>query len=217
MFTGIIQAIGRLASKKAMHGDYRMTFDCPGLEMETVVLGDSIAVNGVCLTVVELLGQGFAADVSRETIARTSLANLKLNSAVNLEMALTPSSRLGGHLVSGHVDAIGVVKQRQRDARSERFVIQAPQSLMKYIAEKGSICIDGISLTVNGVDANCFDLNIVPHTLSHTIMNEYQAGTEVNLEVDVVARYVERLLVGASASENKEGISLEKLRTHGFI
>lgn len=218
MFTGIIQAVGQLSAKTPLSGDYRMGFKTPGLDMREVALGDSIAVNGVCLTVIEKNDSGFFADVSRETVSRTSLANLQLGAAVNLEMALTPSSRLGGHLVSGHVDGIGVVKSREADARSERFVIQAPQELMKYIAEKGSICVDGISLTVNSVSADSFGLNIVPHTLQHTTMQQFKVGTKVNLEVDVVARYVERLLIGGDAKngDGASGLTLEKLQAYGF-
>jgi len=195
-----------------------MGFKTGTVDMSQVELGDSIAVNGVCLTVIEKNGSGFYADVSRETVTRTSLSKLSVGSAINLELALTPSSRLGGHLVSGHVDGIGVVKSRESDARSERFVIEAPQALMKYIAEKGSICVDGISLTVNSVDANSFSLNIVPHTLSQTTMSQFKPGTEVNLEVDVVARYIERLLLGQGSEDQQgtSGISLEKLQAYGF-
>jgi len=217
MFTGIIQAVGQLSEKKPLHGDYRMKFLSSGLNMDEVDLGDSIAVNGVCLTVVEKSNHSFSADVSRETVSRTSLANLQIGADVNLEMALTPSSRLGGHLVSGHVDGVGVVKHRQQDARSEIFVIQAPQALMKYIAEKGSICVDGVSLTVNKVEENNFTLNIVPHTLQHTTMQQFKIGTQVNLEVDVVARYVERLLVcGGQNDAAGNGLTLDKLQAYGF-
>jgi len=217
MFTGIIQSVGQLSDKKPMHGDFRMGFKSGTLDLREVALGDSIAVNGVCLTVIEKSDRQFFADVSRETVSRTSLANLTPGAAVNLELALTPSSRLGGHLVSGHVDAIGVVKSREQDARSERFVIQAPQELMKYIAEKGSICVDGISLTVNSVTGDCFSLNIVPHTLQHTTMQQFKAGTEVNLEVDVVARYIERLLGGGDSQNGASTITLEKLQAYGFV
>lgn len=218
MFTGIIQAVGQLSEKKPVHGDFRMGFKTGDIDMSQVALGDSIAVNGVCLTAIEKSDKGFYADVSRETVTRTSLSKLTLGAAVNLELALTPSSRLGGHLVSGHVDGIGVVRSRESDARSERFVIEAPSELMKYIAEKGSICVDGISLTVNSVDANTFSLNIVPHTLRHTTMGQFKPGTEVNLEVDVVARYIERLLTGGGGDDQQgtSGLTLEKLQAYGF-
>lgn len=216
MFTGIIQAVGQLTDKTAMQGDFRMQFQSASLPMHDVALGDSIAVNGVCLTVIEKLEQGFSADVSSETVSRTSLAKLQRGSSVNLEMALTPTSRLGGHMVSGHVDGLGVVTGRHKDARSERFEIKAPGGLMKYIAEKGSICVDGVSLTVNSVSADRFDLNIVPHTLKHTIMQQYQVGSEVNLEVDLIARYLERLLLFSDDAQ-AGGITLEKLRDAGFM
>jgi len=217
MFTGIIQALGQLSDKQAVRGDYRMGFTAIGIDMNSVALGDSIAVNGVCLTVIEKSASGFYADVSRETLSRTSLGHLQSGASVNLELALTPSSRLGGHLVSGHVDGLGSIKNRESDARSERFTVQAPQALMKYIAEKGSICVDGISLTVNSVSGDCFTLNIVPHTLAHTTMGQFKIGTQVNLEVDVVARYIERLLGGGdSQGGDVSGITLEKLRAYGF-
>jgi riboflavin synthase len=182
-------------------------------------MGDSIAVNGVCLTAVELPGDGFSADVSNETLALTTLGNLKVGSRVNLEKALTLSDRLGGHLVSGHVDGIGTVLERSPDARSERFVIEAPDVLARYIAQKGSVCVDGTSLTVNKVDGARFELNIVPHTLQETIIGDYVPGSEVNLEVDLIARYLERLMLGerAGLSGEKTDINEELLRKTGFI
>jgi riboflavin synthase len=186
--------------------------------MEGVVLGDSIAVNGVCLTAVVLDGPAFSADVSRETLSLTTLGDLKSGSRVNLEKALTLSTPLGGHLVSGHVDGIGEVLERRQDARSWRFHIRAPAELARYIAQKGSICVDGISLTVNQVAGSVFEINIVPHTIEETIIGGYQAGTRVNLEVDLVARYLERLILGEKAADPAaSGITAEFLAAHGFM
>ncbi len=218
MFTGIIQAIGTIAALEPKGEDVRVRVQTGKLDLTDVQLGDSIAVNGVCLTAVELPGDGFWADVSGETLSRTTFAGLQKGSQANLEKALTPTTRLGGHLVSGHVDGIGEVVGRQSDGRSERFVIKAPAELARYIAEKGSICVDGISLTVNGVNGAEFDLNIVPHTLVETTMSEFKPGTRINLEVDIIARYLERLLLGDKAADAQGGgISLEKLQEYGFI
>ena len=188
------------------------------LPMDDVCIGDSIAVSGVCLTVVELGDNGFNADVSGETLGLTRLGGMAVHDAVNLEKALTLATRLGGHLVSGHVDGIGEVTARREDGRSIRFSIKAPSGLARYIATKGSICVDGISLTVNAVQGAVFELNIVPHTLQVTTMNTYQPGCQVNLEVDLVARYLERLLLGDAAAEpgSGEGITREILEAHGF-
>jgi riboflavin synthase len=169
------------------------------------------------LTAIELGAGRFSADVSRETLSRTTLGDLKPGSRVNLEMALTPTTRLGGHIVSGHVDGVGEVVQRTADARSVRFVIETPPLLAKYIAEKGSICVDGVSLTVNAVDGRRFDLNIVPHTLAETTIEEYQPGRKVNLEVDLLARYLERLLLGEKAAYSSGSITEELLANSGFI
>jgi len=218
MFTGIIQAIGTIATLEPKGEDVRLRVQTGKLDLTDVQLGDSIAVNGVCLTAVDLPGDGFWADVSGETLSCTTFAGLQKGSLTNLEKALTPTTRLGGHLVSGHVDGIGEVVSRQSDGRSERFVIRAPAELARYIAEKGSICVDGISLTVNGVNGAEFDLNIVPHTLVETTMSEFKSGTRVNLEVDIIARYLERLLLGDKAADKQAGeISLEKLQEYGFI
>ena len=218
MFTGIIQAIGKVTGIKDQGGDIRLGIDTGKLDLSDVALGDSIAVNGVCLTAVELPGNGFVADVSGETLSLTSLGNLKSGSPVNLEKALTLATRLGGHLVSGHVDGLGTVISRQEDARSVRFVIEAPAELAKYIVHKGSITVDGTSLTVNGVDGARFELNIVPHTLQETIMDTYRAGSQVNLEVDLIARYLERLLLGDKAAEpGAKGVTREQLLKAGFI
>ena len=218
MFTGIIQAIGTLRDIQPKGGDLRLTLATGKLDMSDVALGDSIAVNGVCLTAVLFDQQSFSADVSRETLSLTSLGNLARGSKVNLEKALTLQTRLGGHLVSGHVDGLGEVVNRHDDARSVRFSIRAPDHLAKYIAMKGSICVDGTSLTVNKVDGSTFELNIVPHTLQETIMADYRSGTRVNLEVDVIARYLERLLLGEQAAQpTATGITEAFLAEHGFL
>lgn len=218
MFTGIIQAIGRIEDLQSLGGDKRIRIHCGKLPMTDVELGDSIAVSGVCLTVIEKSPQGFSADVSGETLARTTLGDLERGNTVNLEKALTPTTRLGGHIVSGHVDGVGTVNRRWRDGRSERFLIQVPNGLAKYIAEKGSVCVDGVSLTVNAVSGAEFELNIVPHTLQETTMDEFRAGRRVNLEVDLIARYIERLLLGdAAANTTNGGITETMLAEAGFI
>ncbi|HDZ57939.1 MAG TPA: riboflavin synthase [Pseudomonas xinjiangensis] len=219
MFTGIIEAVGQIQTLQPRGGDVRLYVRTGKLDLGDVKLGDSIAVNGVCLTAVELPGDGFWADVSQETIRRSALAGLKAGSRVNLEKALTPASRLGGHLVSGHVDGVGTVLSLEQDARSWHFRIEAPAGLARYIAEKGSITVDGTSLTVNAVDGAVFHLNIVPHTMQETVMGHYQAGTAVNLEVDVIARYLERLLLGDKAAEPvaSTDISLSFLAQNGYL
>jgi len=218
MFTGIIEAVGQVAEMQQRSGDVRLRVATGKLDLGDVAPGDSIAVNGVCLTAVDLPGDGFIADVSRETLSLTSLGQLKPGSPVNLEKALTLATRLGGHLVSGHVDGLGTVVERHDDARSVRFAFESPAELARYIAHKGSITVDGTSLTVNAVDGCRFELNIVPHTLQETIMDGYVAGRRVNLEVDLVARYLERLLLGEKASEPGEGgIDFATLARSGFI
>jgi riboflavin synthase len=194
MFTGIIQAIGTVRQLEARGGDVRVGIDADRLDWERIGIGDSIAVNGCCLTVIEKYAGGFAADASTETLALTTLGNLKPGSPVNLETALTLSTPLGGHLVSGHVDGLGTVRERHDDARSVRFTIELPASLARYVAKKGSICVDGVSLTVNEVNGAQFEVNIIPHTLENTIIGGYAAGARVNIEVDLVARYLERML-----------------------
>jgi len=219
MFTGIIQAQGTISDMQPRSGDMRLQINTGKLDLGDVSLGDSIAVNGVCLTAVELTAKSFSADVSNETLLLTSLGGLKTGSPVNLEKALTLATRLGGHLVSGHVDGVGTVISRSDDGRSVRFVIEAPAILARYIAHKGSICIDGTSLTVNAVDGARFELNIVPHTLKETIMGNYQAGSEVNLEVDLIARYLERLLLGDKAAIPGDKVEIDEalLKKTGFI
>ncbi|MEM8594748.1 MAG: riboflavin synthase, partial [Pseudomonadota bacterium] len=194
MFTGIIQAVGHIRQTHPVGGDVRVEVATGALDLSDVALGDSIACNGICLTVTSCLPTGFTADVSRETLEFTTLGSLSVNSALNLEKALRAQDRLGGHIVSGHVDGVAEIVEITPDGRAQRFRLQAPPTLSKYISHKGSVTIDGVSLTVNSVDGHCFDLCIVPHTLSETIFPEYQVGSKVNIEVDVIARYVERLL-----------------------
>jgi riboflavin synthase len=193
MFTGLIQAVGHLISREALGGDLRLRVAAGALPMQDVQLGESIAVSGVCLTVVEFDQDSFAADVSNETLARTTLGALPEGADVNLERSLLPTTRLGGHLVSGHVDGLGRVGDIRDDGRSQRWFFSAPKPLLRYIAEKGSIAVDGVSLTVNAVDEYGFGVNLVPHTVANTAFASAVPGASVNLEVDIVARYVERL------------------------
>ena len=219
MFTGIVQAVGKLVTSENRSGDKRLRIHTADLDLADVILGDSIATNGVCLTVIELPGDGFWADVSVETLDYTTLGNLKNGSAVNLEKALCASDRLGGHIVSGHVDGVGEVVSIHNDARSIRYRLRAPAELAKYIAHKGSICVDGVSLTVNKVEGAEFELNIVPHTQQKTVFGEYKTGTRVNLEVDVIARYLERLLLGDKAADTSKEtkLTLGFLAENGFV
>ena len=218
MFTGIIQAVGKVASLELKAGDLRLRIQSSELDLSNVALGDSIATNGVCLTVVDLPGDGYWADVSKETLKFTTMGDLKQGMPVNLEKALTPVSMLGGHIVSGHVDGVGEVVSRHSDGCSERFRLRAPDNLAKYIAHKGSVCIDGVSLTVNAVDKSEFELNIVPHTLEKTIFGEYTVKKRVNIEVDVISRYLERLIsVSAENNEKSGDISIDLLKNNGFL
>jgi len=194
VFTGIIQAVGRIAEIDVGEQDIRLRIETGKLPLADVALGDSIATSGVCLTVTELPGDGFWADVSPETLSLTSLGSKGVGDAVNLETSLTLSTPLGGHLVSGHVDGVGYIEQIMEDARFWRVKVAAPDNLARYIAMKGSICVDGTSLTVNQVDGSVFELTIIPQTWEETVFSEYVAGSPVNLEVDVIARYLERLM-----------------------
>ena len=200
MFTGIIEAIGSIAAIQPHGNDIRLQVHTGKMDLSDVAIGDSIAVNGVCLTATNLSVSSFWADVSKESLLLTSLAQLRTGSEVNLEKALTLSTRLGGHLVSGHVDGLGEIIEQYDEGRSSRFWLKAPPHLAKYIAAKGSICIDGTSLTVNEVDGAKFKLNIVPHTIQKTVIKHYHIGRQVNLEVDLIARYLERLLLGDNAA-----------------
>ena len=211
MFTGIIAALGKVQAIDAKGGDVSLDVAMQKLDLSDVILGDSIAINGVCLTVVEINDKQLVFDVSRETLDRSSLGTLKTGSQVNLEKALAVGDRLGGHFVSGHVDGLGECIQREASARSIKFRFIVPVGLERYIAEKGAICIDGTSLTVNNAAENWFEVNIIPHTLQETIIKTYQVGTKVNLEVDLIARYLERLL-----PEKQTGITHETLSKNGF-
>lgn len=216
MFTGIIQAIGHIQKLEQKGGDVRLTLDTGSLELQESALGDSIAVNGVCLTAVEYTDKGFVADVSGETLSKTSLGFLKQGSPVNLEKALTLNTALGGHIVSGHVDGLGQLISQRNDGRSIRYEFSVPQQLAHYIAEKGSVTIDGTSLTVNHVDGNQFGVNIVPHTRDNTIFQFYEINTQVNIEVDIIARYLERLLTGHNPAQGENQL-LKTLTESGFI
>ena len=217
MFTGIIQAVGTLSDLQPKGGDMALHVNTGKLDLSDVQLGDSIAVNGVCLTAVALSDTGFTADVSRETLSLTSLGELSKGSSVNLEKALTLQTRLGGHLVSGHVDGLGEVESRRNDGRSEWFKIKSSDNLAKYIAAKGSITIDGVSLTVNRVDGVYFEINIVPHTIQETIIGDYQSGTKINLEVDVIARYLERLIQVGGIEQLSQSSSMSSNITESFL
>lgn len=219
MFTGIIQATGAVRRLERRGGDVRLYVGTGKLDMGDVHAGDSIATSGVCLTVVEYGADWFAADVSLETLALTTLGALATGSRVNLEKAMAVGERLGGHIVSGHVDGVGEVVSLAPDGRSTRYRLRAPAALARYIAQKGSICVDGVSLTVNSVDGAEFGLNIIPVTACETIFGDYRPGTRVNLEVDVIARYLERLLQGDAAADPAAaagGVTRELLARHGF-
>jgi riboflavin synthase len=194
MFTGIVQGVGAVCAIEPRGGDVRIKIDAGPVPLAGVELGGSIAVSGVCLTATHFDGNVFAADVSRETLSLTTLAGLVPGSRVNLEKALLAGQALGGHYVTGHVDGVGEVVARHDDARSVRMEFAVPEALARYVARKGSICIDGVSLTVNGASGRRFDVNLVPHTLEVTTLGGLRAGSRVNLEVDIIARYVERMM-----------------------
>lgn len=193
MFTGIVQAVGSVARVQAHAGDVRLWIDAADLDFSDVRIGDSICVSGVCLTVVEMDRGHFAADISTQTLAWTTLAERKAGDGVNLEKSLRLTDRLGGHLVSGHVDGVGSVDSIAADARSLRWTFELPPALSRYVAAKGSICIDGVSLTVNEVAGSRFGVNLIPHTIAETTFHERKVGDGVNIEVDLIARYIERL------------------------
>jgi riboflavin synthase len=215
MFTGIIESLGEIAAIEPKGVDRRLLIAGRSLDTAGLGLGESVAVNGVCLTVAERSAAGFWADVSAESLDKTTLGAFGPGAAVNLERALTPQTRLGGHLVGGHVDGVGQVRALREDGRSWRLEFEAPAELARYIAAKGSICIDGVSLTVNEVSGARFGVNIVPHTWTETVIAGYRPGTRVNLEVDLIARYLERLLLGQQAADPK-GLTLEALARAGF-
>ena len=194
MFTGLIAGVGRLAARETQGGDARLSIDVGTLPFDGVLLGESISVNGCCLTVVEFDAHRFAVDASNETLALTTLGRLAIGAPLNLERAMLPTDRLGGHLVSGHVDGLAVAEKRWDDARAVRWRFSAPMALLRYIAHKGSVCVDGVSLTVNTVDDAGFEVALIPHTVEHTAFHALREGEAVNIEVDLLARYVERLL-----------------------
>jgi riboflavin synthase len=199
MFTGIIEAVGRIAAMTDMARGLRVVIDAGPLDLSDVRLGDSIAVQGICLTVVDLTGGGFAVDVSGETLRCTTLGECHAGARVNLEKALCPGGRLGGHFVTGHVDGIGTVATAEpRDSDAGMRVV-VPEALVRYLARKGSVCVDGTSLTVNRIEGREFEVHLIPHTLSATIAGGYRTGTRVNIEVDLLARYVESLLAASGS------------------
>jgi riboflavin synthase len=212
MFTGIIKAIGTVAAIERRGGDVRLSVHSSAMPFSSYAVGESIAVNGVCLTAVALDDDSFATDVSTETLDVTGLGDLHVGDAVNLEPALALGERLGGHLVSGHVDCMGSVITRNEDARSVRIGIELPNEYARYVAQKGSVTVDGVSLTVNEVSRNHFGVNIIPHTAEATIIGNYTVGTRVNIEVDLLARYIERLL-----ANDDDGLSMDTLREHGYV
>ena len=201
MFTGIIETVGEVVAKELREGDVKLTLKADESYLEAVMLGDSIACNGVCLTVVDRTSNQFMLDVSVETLSLTTIGDWDVGSKVNLEQAMIASSRFGGHIVSGHIDRVGEIIDIAEDARSWRMTVRVPKNIRQYIAKKGSICVDGVSLTINSVEDSEFSVNIVPHTLSHTIIGDYKLNQKVNIEIDTIARYVERL-VSLSHSEN---------------
>ncbi len=214
MFTGIIETIGTVTATKKIGGDIRITVQAPAFAKRDVALGDSIASNGVCLTVIEQRDDAFVFDVSRETIAHSLIGEWKVGSRVNLEMALLPTTRLGGHLVSGHVDGLAELCKLETDARSTRMVFRAPADLSRYIARKGSITINGVSLTVNNVSGHEFDVNVIPHTFEVTTLGGLEIGDKVHIEVDLIARYLERLMSGEQPQHTS--LTAGFLAEHGF-
>ena len=211
MFTGIIKAKGTISALEKRGGDVRMSVTSADLDWRDFDIGESIAVSGVCLTAVALRDDGFDTDVSVETLDVTALGQLGDGDSVNLEPSLALGERLGGHLVSGHVDCVGKVRSMTSDARSIRLSVEIPAEYARYVAKKGSVCIDGVSLTINEVSGSTFDCNIIPHTVEVTTIGDYAVGTVVNIEVDQIARYLESLL-----ARDEDGISLEFLRAHGY-
>ncbi|MCU4330574.1 riboflavin synthase [Acinetobacter pittii] len=218
MFTGIIESLGKVESLQSVGGDVRLRIQTD-LDMSDVHLGDSIATNGICLTVIEWGDNWYTADVSRESLNRTTLGNWKVGQRVNVEKAMLPTTRFGGHIVSGHVDGVGEINVVREDARSIYYEVTAPAELAKYLAEKGSVTVDGISLTINHLRGNILSLNLIPHTAERTNIGTWQVGSKVNLEVDVLARYIERLLLGDKAAEQKteSNISMAFLAENGFL
>ncbi|AXY01729.1 riboflavin synthase [Vibrio alfacsensis] len=216
MFTGIVEAVGKLAAITPKGEDITVTVEVGKLDMSDVKLGDSIATNGVCLTVVDFGSNYYSADLSLETLNKTGFAAYQVGDKVNLEKAMLPTTRFGGHIVSGHVDGVGVIVERNQVGRAIEFWVEMPAEISKYVAEKGSITVDGISLTVNDLRKNGFKLTIVPHTSEETTIDQFHVGRKVNLEVDVLARYMERLLQGQQEQKQESRITMEFLRQNGF-
>ncbi|MFL2838698.1 MAG: riboflavin synthase [Pseudohongiellaceae bacterium] len=217
MFTGIVESIGKVESLERIQDEWRLSLAAGDLDLSDVKLGDSIAVSGCCLTVVELSNTGFSADVSNETLRCTTLGEFKPGSRVNLEKAMLASDRFGGHIVSGHVDGVGELISSANEGKSIKLVFAVPENLTKYIAAKGSICIDGTSLTVNEVEGRQFAINIIPHTQEETVSGAYQPGQKVNLEVDLIARYLEKVFSGSDGKHaDGHGVSEQLLEQHGF-
>lgn len=218
MFTGIIEAIGQINTIAINAHGARINVATGSLDMQDVKLGDSIATNGICLTVVDFSANSFSADVSNETLTRTGFAHYKSGQKVNLEKAMLPTTRFGGHMVSGHVDALSEIVAVEHDGNSIHYWVSIQSSLAAYIAEKGSVTIDGTSLTVNSLADDKFRLTIVPHTTEQTIISSYQVGSKVNVEVDLIARYIERLLTHKTLDNNQQsGVTHELLARSGFI
>ncbi|MPW35136.1 riboflavin synthase [Vibrio sp. B1Z05] len=217
MFTGIVEAVGTLSAITNQGEDISITVDTGLLDMSDVQLGDSIATNGICLTVVRFDQRSFTADLSVETLTKTGFSQYQVGDRVNLEKAMLPTTRFGGHIVSGHVDGIGTIVERVPVGRAVEYWVELPTELERYVAQKGSITVDGISLTVNDLRKNGFKLTIVPHTSEQTIIDEFAVGRKVNLEVDVLARYMERLLgVGSEQQQQTSNITMEFLQQNGF-
>ncbi|EGQ9805756.1 riboflavin synthase [Vibrio parahaemolyticus] len=216
MFTGIVEAVGKLTAITPKGEDITVTVEVGKLDMSDVKLGDSIATNGVCLTVIDFGSNYYSADLSLETLKKTGFANYQVGEKVNLEKAMLPTTRFGGHIVSGHVDGVGEIVERNQVGRAIEFWVAMPAEISKYVAEKGSITVDGISLTVNDLRKNAFKLTIVPHTSEETIIDQFQVGRKVNLEVDVLARYMERLLQGQQEEQPESRITMDFLQQNGF-
>lgn len=217
MFTGIVEAVGTLTAITPQGEDISVTVDAGKLDMSDVQLGDSIATNGVCLTVVSFNSHSYTADLSAETLNLTGFSQYQVGGKVNLEKAMLPTTRFGGHIVSGHVDGVGVIVERTQVGRAIEFWVDMPAELSKYVAHKGSITVDGISLTVNELRKNAFKITIVPHTCEETTIDHFQVGRKVNLEVDVLARYMERLLQGNQVEQSGESkMTMEFLQQNGF-
>lgn len=219
MFTGIIQALGKVRAIERTGSDATIVVDPGKLDLSTTHVGDSIAVNGACLTVTSLSSAEFRADVSRETLSHTTLGLVRPGQSINLEKALLPTTPLGGHFVSGHIDAVGTLSRRYADGRSLVLEVSLPHDLMRYVAVKGSIAIDGISLTINTVNANLFSVNLIPQTQSETTLTGYASGAKVNIEVDMIARYLERLMLGSESESEptrSNSLTLESLISKGF-